>query len=141
MAITDDSLQYLENFEVYKNKVLLSGIVESLEITYVGEKRYRIDTFVQAFEYFVLSQSTYNHLRQNFQLPSISTITKRTSKQKQLCYLFSFSTLAMVISNVYNFGVGRYHVFSMFLCCSRCASEKCVYSNLTWNDCQRILQM
>ena len=49
-----DNLRYLENLEVEKKKVLLSGIVESVGVIFVGEKRYSIDTLVQAFEYFVL---------------------------------------------------------------------------------------
>ena len=44
MVIIDDSLQYLENLEVTKKKVHLSGIVESVEVTYVGGKRYSIDS-------------------------------------------------------------------------------------------------
>ena len=32
-------------------------------ITYAGEKRYSEDALVQASEYFILSQSTYNHLK------------------------------------------------------------------------------
>ena len=48
MVIIDDSLQYLENLEVDKKKVLLSGIAESMEVTYVGEKRSSIDSFVRA---------------------------------------------------------------------------------------------
>ena len=36
MVITDDFLQYLENLEVDKKKVLSSGIAESVEVTYVG---------------------------------------------------------------------------------------------------------
>ena len=63
MVIIDDSLQYLENLEVDKKKALSSGIAESMWVAYFGEKRYSIVTLVQAFEYFVLSQSTYNHLK------------------------------------------------------------------------------
>ena len=62
MVIIDDPLQYLENLEVDEKKVLSSGIVESLGVTHAGEKRYNVDTLVQTFEYFVLSQWTYNHL-------------------------------------------------------------------------------
>ena len=51
-----DSFQYLENLELDKENVLLSGIVESMGVTYVREKRYSIDTFVQTFDCFVLSQ-------------------------------------------------------------------------------------
>ena len=62
MVIIDDPLQYLENLEVDEKKVLSSGIVESMGVTYAGDKRYSVDTLVQTFEYFVLSQWTYNHL-------------------------------------------------------------------------------
>ena len=48
MVIIDDSLQYLENLEVDKKKVLLREIVESMEVTYVGEKRSSMDSFVCA---------------------------------------------------------------------------------------------
>ena len=41
-----------------------------------------IHTLVRAFEYFVLSRSTYNCLRQDFVLLSISTLTKMTAKVK-----------------------------------------------------------
>ena len=58
-----DSFQYLENLELDKENVLLIGIVESMGVTYVREKRYSIDTFVQTFDCFVLSQSTYNNLK------------------------------------------------------------------------------
>ena len=44
--LIDDPLQYLENLEVDKEKVLLTGIVESMGLTYVDEKRYSIDTLV-----------------------------------------------------------------------------------------------
>ena len=110
MVIIDDSLQYLKDLEVDKKKVILSGIVESMGVTYIGEERYSIDPLVWSFEYFVLSRSIllcYNHLRQDFQLTSISTVTKMTSKRKQLYSRSSFSSLAMIIFDLYNlvFGV------------------------------------
>ena len=48
MVIIDDSFQYLENLEVDKKKVLLREIAESMEVTYVGEKRSSMDSFVCA---------------------------------------------------------------------------------------------
>ena len=62
-CLIDDPLQYLENLEVDKEKVLLTGIVESMALTYGDEKPYSIDTLVWASDYFVLTQSTYNHLK------------------------------------------------------------------------------
>ena len=62
MVIIDDFLQYLENaqylenLKVEKRKVLLSGIIERVEVKYIGEKRYRTVALVQ--EYYVLLQYT-----------------------------------------------------------------------------------
>ena len=44
--LIDNPLQYLENLEVDKEKVLLTGTLESMGLTYVDEKRYSIDTLV-----------------------------------------------------------------------------------------------
>ena len=89
MVIADNSLQYLENLEVDKKKVLVSGIVVSMGVNYIAEKRYSIDKLVPTFKYFVLSQSTYNHLRQDFQLSSISTLTKMTYYSHSF-YIFTY---------------------------------------------------
>ena len=62
MVIIDDFLQYLENaqylenLKVEKRKVLLSGIIERMEVKYIGEKRHSVVTLVQ--EYYVLLQYT-----------------------------------------------------------------------------------
>ena len=48
----------IDNLEVEKKKVLLSGIAESMMATYVGEKQYSINTLIRKFKYFVLSQSS-----------------------------------------------------------------------------------
>ena len=58
MVIIDDSFQYLENLEVDKKKVLLREIVESMEVTYVGEKRSSMDSFVRALSIMF----SHNHL-------------------------------------------------------------------------------
>ena len=112
MVITDYSLQYLENSEVDKKKVLLSGIVGSMGFTYVGEKQYNIDTLFQTFEYFVLSQSTL--FKKRLSATKISTLTKITSKWKQLYSHSLFSSSAIIISMCINFRVGRFvkmHIF------------------------------
>ena len=81
----DKSLQYLknlENLEVDSKKIVLSGIVESMGVTFVEENQYSKDTLVLTYEYFVLARSTYKRPRQDFQLPSISTLAKMTSNVK-----------------------------------------------------------
>ena len=67
MVIIDDSFQYLENLEVDKKKVLLREIVESMEVTYVGEKRSSMDSFVRALSImFSHSQLTRLSVTQYF---------------------------------------------------------------------------
>ena len=78
-------MQYLDNLEVDKKKFLLCGIVESVKVTYVGEWiQYRY--IGSGIEYYVLLQSTCNCLTQDFQLPSISTITRMISKVKTVVH-------------------------------------------------------
>ena len=65
-----------------------------MAVTYDREKQYSIDTLVQLSISFYHNQLTIIY-RQDFQLPSISTITKMTSKRRQLYRSSSFSNLAM----------------------------------------------
>ena len=59
MVIIVDPLQYLESLEVDKKKVLLSGNVEWMEVTYVGKTRYSIDILVRALSImFYLNELT-----------------------------------------------------------------------------------
>ena len=46
----------------------------------VGQKLYPPEAIARAFEYFCVSRSLYQHLCQDFQLPSVRTLTRITSK-------------------------------------------------------------
>ena len=46
----------------------------------IGKKKYSTETIVRAFEYFAISRSLYERLREDYELPSISLLTKLTSK-------------------------------------------------------------
>ena len=50
----------------------------------VGKKLYTPEVIIRAFEYFATSHCLYNKLRQDFQLPSIRTLTCITSKVSNL---------------------------------------------------------
>ena len=50
----------------------------SNRITYVGVKKYKTVTQIRAFEYFALSR----RMREKYELPSITTLTRFTSKVK-----------------------------------------------------------
>ena len=45
-----------------------------------GTKIYDPEIVIRAFEYFATSRSLYNRLRVDYQLPSVSTLTRITSK-------------------------------------------------------------
>ena len=50
----------------------------------VTDKKYSVETVIRAFEYFAMSRATYNCLKEDFQLPSITTLTRLTSKVKSV---------------------------------------------------------
>ena len=67
-----------------KKNVMHQQLKSTRDLTYVGEKKYEFDTIVRAFEYFALSRTTYKRLREDFELPSIETLTRLTSKVKSV---------------------------------------------------------
>ena len=46
----------------------------------LGKKKYEIETLIQAFEYFSISRSAYFRFRRDYELPSVDTLTRITSK-------------------------------------------------------------
>ena len=50
----------------------------------VGKQLYGPDIIIRAFEYFATSRTLYNRLRRDFQLPSITTLTRITSKVSKI---------------------------------------------------------
>ena len=50
----------------------------------IGEFLYDTDIITRAFEYFATSRALYTKLRRDYQLPSISTLTRITSKVSKL---------------------------------------------------------
>ena len=61
-----------------KKNVIHQQLKSMRDLTYVGEKKYEFDAIVRAFEYFALSRASYERLRQDFELPSIETLTRLT---------------------------------------------------------------
>lgn len=50
----------------------------------VGKPVYSPETIIRAFEYFTTSRALYQRLRIDFQLPSVQTLTRITSKVAKL---------------------------------------------------------
>ena len=74
----------LKDKQASNKKIVLAEHVAALGCTKVGEKKYEPATLVRAFEYFALSRTSYRQLRDDFELPSISTLTRLTSAIKNL---------------------------------------------------------
>ena len=64
-----EALRYLNSSKVTleKGKVLQQQ-KNAMSVTYVGDKKYTIETTVCAFEYFELSKAAYSCLRKHFEL-------------------------------------------------------------------------
>ena len=65
-----EALRYLDCNEMTQEKEVLHQQIQSMSVTYVGEKKYTTETLVRAFEYFALSRATYNRFRTSYQLSS-----------------------------------------------------------------------
>ena len=79
----EEMVRFLKLNNPTEKKNIISDQLKAMGVTVVGEKKYSIETTVRAFEYFALSRSTYNRLRQDFELPCVSTLTNNlTSKVK-----------------------------------------------------------
>ena len=80
-----EAMRFLNCLEMTPKKKVIHQQHNSIKnILYVGEKKYEIETIVRAFEYFALSRTTYNRIREDFELPSIATLTWLTFKVKSV---------------------------------------------------------
>ena len=66
------------------SQVLLEQISCMNSLCHVGEKKYTPEMIGRAFEYFAISRSLYRRLREDYELPSITMLTKLTSKVSNL---------------------------------------------------------
>ena len=66
-----------------KQKVLLQH-VSSMAPFYVGEKKYESEIIIRSFEYFAMSRALYNRLRDDYQLPGVTTLTRLPSKTNKI---------------------------------------------------------
>ena len=68
--------------QIQRKKVMLQQInaMSRMNSSNVYEQKYSSKTIVPAFEYFARSRSLYIQIRKDYQLPSIATLTKLTSK-------------------------------------------------------------
>ena len=67
-----------------KKEVLLEQISAMSSLVHVGDKKYESYTIVRAFVYFATSCALYKRLREDFELPGITTLTRLTSKVNKI---------------------------------------------------------
>ena len=79
----NEMIRYLNFCEANNKKDVIQDQLKAMGVTVVGERKYSVEITVRAFEYFAMSRATYNRLREDFELPSISTFTNSTSKVKK----------------------------------------------------------
>ena len=80
LSSIEEALAFLNSCELdNKKNVLLEQVAAMCPIP-VGNKKYSMETIVRSFEYFALSRSLYSRLRDDYELPSIVTLTRLTSK-------------------------------------------------------------
>ena len=120
-----ESVRFLKDKQVSNKKIVLAEHVAALGCTKVGEKKYEPATLVRAFEYFALSRTSCQ-LRDDFELPSISTLTRLTSAIKNLDdndYLYNMffclrdvrkKNCILLLDEVYGKSTLQYHGGTVF---------------------------
>ena len=69
--------------EIDNKKCVLQEHLSAMAPT-VGKKTYSQELVLRVFQYFPTSRGLYNQLRIDYQLPSIKTLTRATSKVSTL---------------------------------------------------------
>ena len=79
-SILSEAVRFLDCMSPTRKKIVMKEQVECMKDRRVGENLYSPETIIPAFEYLSISRSLYDHLREDYQLPSMRTLMKLTSK-------------------------------------------------------------
>ena len=80
----DEVIRYLHFLELDHKKSLIQEELTAMGPVSVGKPIYSHQIIIRAFEYFATARCLYNLLRKDYQLPSIKTLTRITSKVSKL---------------------------------------------------------
>ena len=84
-SVLEEALSFLNTVErTQKKEVLLEQISVMSSLVHVGDRKYESETIVRAFVYFATSRALYKRLREDFELPGITTLTRLTSKVNKI---------------------------------------------------------
>lgn len=79
------AIHYLNSLPIdHKKSIIFEQMLSMNSLVFIGEKKYSPDMVARAFEYFSLSRTLYSRLRDDYELPSISLMTKLTSKVRNV---------------------------------------------------------
>ena len=93
----EEALSSLSSMEKDNKKNILLQHISSMSPVHVGDKKYKLDIIIRSFEYFATSRSLYNRLRDDYEFPSIRTLTRLTSKVKNVDDVI---TMKNVLANI-----------------------------------------
>ena len=77
----EEALRFLDSFETDKKKDVLIQQIDAMSCSNsIHKQKYTPEMIVRGFEYFAKSRSCYKLLRYDYELPSVSTLRRLTSK-------------------------------------------------------------
>ena len=76
----EENIRFLKCLEVDQKKNIIHQQLQVMGPPCVGKPLYTSECIVRAFEYFSKSRSLYYRLRKDFQLPSVQTLNRITSR-------------------------------------------------------------
>lgn len=80
----EENIRYLNCMEVDDKKQVIQQQLQAMGTQQIGKPLYTPDIIMRAFQYFATSRCLYERLRHDFQLPSVQTLTRITSKVGKL---------------------------------------------------------
>ena len=92
----DEAMRFLRNSVSSRIETVLHEQAAAMGVKGVGERKLSNSTIVRAFRYFALSRTSYDRLRQDFELPSVATLTRMTSSTKRYDDITYYSTSSFI---------------------------------------------
>ena len=77
-----EAIRFLKHLELNAKQEIFHQQIKSMNSNKITHRKYSVETVVRTFEYFCLSRNCYSRLRRDFELPSISALSRLTSITK-----------------------------------------------------------